>query len=94
MSILAPLLEGQRSLLVPGKGPVEAQPGFRFFATQNPSAKQYAGRNKLPPSLRSRFLEAQVQDFDARDIFEIFCSKVCLSAACHPHHTAPRMPRS
>eukprot|EP00966_Prymnesium_polylepis_P101871 2359290-Prymnesium_polylepis.1 len=73
MSTLAPLLEGTRELSIPGRAPVRARPGFRFFATQN--AAKYAGRNKLPETLRSRFLEAQVQDFDDEEIELIFNRK-------------------
>ncbi len=62
MSVLRPLLEGQQQVAVPGTDKVvQVAPGFRLFATQNHSS--YANRNKLPVSLRTRFVEVQVQDF-------------------------------
>ena len=63
LSMLAPLLEGKRSLLNPSTGKeVTADPNFRFFATQNLST--YANRNPLPTNIRSRFLEVHFSDFD------------------------------
>ena len=73
MSILAPLLEGKGSLLIPGRGEVTAKKGVRFFATQNDANDAtYSGRNKLPATLRARFLEAQVQDFLLEDVRQIY----------------------
>lgn len=59
MSVLAPLLEGQRSIQLPGTArQVVAAPGFRFFATQNGAC--FADRHPLPLSLKSRLVEVQV----------------------------------
>ncbi|KAL3933399.1 MAG: hypothetical protein SGPRY_000294, partial [Prymnesium sp.] len=75
MSMLSPLLEGQGSLRLEGEHePVRTHPRFRFFATQNDS--NYAGRNKLPPTLRARFLEMQVHTFEMEDILEIWQSRI------------------
>ena len=74
LAVLAPILEKGGSLRVPGRGKVHPRPGFRFFATQNDAS--YKGRNKLPATLRARFLEAQVQDFSEQDIQEIFEKKL------------------
>jgi AAA domain (dynein-related subfamily) len=58
LSQLAPILEGRTSIAVPGADEVvHAQPGFRIFATQNPAGS--TDRQKLPQSLRSRFVAAQ-----------------------------------
>jgi MoxR-like ATPase len=63
MSMLAPLLEGSTSILIPGTNfSVAVHPNFRFFATQNDAAK-YQGRNQLPATLRSRLVEVQIEDF-------------------------------
>jgi MoxR-like ATPase len=65
LSLLAPLLEGAGGgeLRVPGTGiAVRAHPDFVFIATQN-DARTYAGRNRLPLTLRDRFVEVQVEDF-------------------------------
>ncbi|CAM9430054.1 unnamed protein product, partial [Ectocarpus sp. 6 AP-2014] len=71
MSMLSPLLEGGRTILVPDSNEaVSAKDGFHFFATQN-NAQDYAGRNKLPPSLRSRFMEVEVEDFETEELQEI-----------------------
>ncbi|CAM9696438.1 unnamed protein product, partial [Ectocarpus fasciculatus] len=71
MSMLSPLLEGGRTILVPDSDEaVSAEDGFHFFATQN-NAQDYAGRNKLPPSLRSRFMEVEVEDFETKELQEI-----------------------
>ncbi|KAK3242164.1 hypothetical protein CYMTET_48122 [Cymbomonas tetramitiformis] len=74
LSALMPLLEGQGRFLVPGKE-VEAQvhPGFRFFATQNPS--RYAGRQPLPTAVRARFLELQVEDFPEEEVATIISER-------------------
>lgn len=54
MSMLAPLLDGQASVTVPGTGRMlAAAPGFRIIATGN--SARYAGRQPLPMSLRNRF---------------------------------------
>ena len=74
MSMLSPLLEGQGSLRLEGERTVTAHPAFRFFATQNDS--NYAGRNKLPPTLRARFLEMQVHAFEKKDIVEIWDHRI------------------
>ncbi|CAM9111349.1 unnamed protein product, partial [Ectocarpus sp. 13 AM-2016] len=71
MSMLSPLLEGGKTILVPDSNEaVSAKDGFHFFATQN-NAQDYAGRNKLPPSLRSRFMEVEVEDFETGELREI-----------------------
>ena len=90
MSVLGPLLEGKGSLLVqrgPGRDTVKAKPGFRFFATQNNAG--YAGRNKLPPTLRSRFIEVQVKDFAKNDIDQIFQRKVDPDYGLEMEHAKP-----
>ena len=90
MSVLGPLLEGKGSLLVqrgPGKDTVKAKPGFRFFATQNNAG--YAGRNKLPLTLRSRFIEVQVKDFAKNDIDQIFQLKVDPDCGLEKEHAGP-----
>eukprot|EP00392_Amoebophrya_sp_AT5.2_P015329 g15531.t1 len=69
LSMLAPVLEGQRYLDVPGYGRVFVPEHFRFFATQNPTS--YSGRAKLPPAIRGRFLEVQVADFPEDELVEI-----------------------
>lgn len=75
MSILSPLLEGGRTILVPDSNEaVSAKEGFHFFATQN-NAQDYAGRNKLPPSLRSRFMEVEVEDFETDELQEILTNR-------------------
>jgi midasin (ATPase involved in ribosome maturation) len=53
MSLLAPLMDGQGTVQVPGSGRVlRAAPGFRVIATGN--SARYAGRQALPMSLRNR----------------------------------------
>lgn len=75
MSMLSPLLEGSRTILVPdSNAAVSARDGFHFFATQN-NAQDYAGRNKLPPSLRSRFMEVEVEDFETEELQEILTKR-------------------
>ncbi len=69
MSMLAPLLEGKRTVDIPNIGSRTAHPNFRFFATQNPATD--TGRNRLPPALRSRFMEVNVTEFSREDLVEI-----------------------
>ncbi|GBG29381.1 Dynein heavy chain, cytoplasmic [Hondaea fermentalgiana] len=57
LSMLAPLLEGASMVRVADSDRMVAvHPEFRFFATQNPAGREFAGRNQLPPTLRSRFV--------------------------------------
>ena len=75
LNVLFPLLEGQGEIRVPGTSRVVvAHPRFRFFATQN-DARNYAGRHKLPTSLRSRFMEAQIGEFMAEELAEIILKR-------------------
>ena len=70
LNALFPLLEGQNMFAVPDtKLKILVHKKFRFFATQNDSA--YDGRNALPVSLRSRFLEIQVDDFCVEELENI-----------------------
>jgi MoxR-like ATPase len=70
LSLLFPLLEGQRRLSIPGHAePVVAHADFRFFATQNDAS--YANRQRLPPALRNRFMEVQFTDFTEDDLVDI-----------------------
>ena len=69
-SMLAPLLEGRRSLTIPNTNlTVTAKSSFRLFATQNGSS--YAGRKPLPLSLRSRFAEIRVLEFNSTELANI-----------------------
>ena len=71
MNMLVPILEGAKEFTIPGTDErIVIGDGFRFFATQNPDGK-YAGRNKLPPTLRSRFIEVQIGDFTIQELEEI-----------------------
>ena len=71
MNMLVPILEGAKEFTIPGTDErIAIGDGFRFFATQNPDGK-YAGRNKLPPTLRSRFIEVQIGDFTIQELEEI-----------------------
>ncbi|CAF4794749.1 unnamed protein product, partial [Rotaria sp. Silwood1] len=70
MNMLFPLLEGKNSITIPSSGKVIlAEPGFRFFATQNDAS--YANRHRLPDSLRNRFLEVQFGDFPQDELSQI-----------------------
>src|SRR5438067_1326487 len=67
MNVVAPLLEGRQSVIDPQTGnTIQAHPGFRFFATQNHAI--YADRNRLPVSLRNRFLEVQFSEFPQAEL--------------------------
>jgi midasin (ATPase involved in ribosome maturation) len=67
MNLLYPLLEGQRSLIVPNTNQVIlCGPTFRFFATQNGSS--YAGRKQAPLTLRSRFLDVLFSPFEESEL--------------------------
>lgn len=70
LSMLNPLLEGQRSIQVPGTDRfLTAKTGFRFFATQN--SARYANRNALPVSIRNRFLDVSIHDFPKDELGSI-----------------------
>lgn len=62
LNFINPLLEGRDQLQIPGtRKPVQRHPDFRFFATQNDVS--LGGRNRLPDSMRNRFLEVPVAEF-------------------------------
>lgn len=88
--MLAPLLEGKRELSVPGVGTQVAHPDFRFFATQNPAKD--AGRFKLPPALRTRFVKVCVADFSEADLCTVIQRRVDDSPPGVPLATAPVTP--
>lgn len=88
--MLAPLLEGKRELAVPGAGMQVAHPGFRFFATQNPAKD--AGRFKLPPALRTRFVKVCVADFSEADLCTVIRRRIDDSPAGIPLATVPVIP--
>ena len=70
LNMLSPLLEGKRSIRVPGSGKIlTAHPNFRFFATQNDCS--YANRHELSKSLRNRFVEIQVENFTQQELVMI-----------------------
>ena len=74
LNALFPLLEGRRSLKVPGTDKeVFAHPNFRFFATQNDAT--YSNRNQLSLALRNRFLEIQFNDFTLNELIEIISKR-------------------
>ena len=74
MTSLLPLLEGRDIVEFPGiNNEIRVENGFRFFATQNDAA--YANRYQLPISLRNRFLEVQVTDFDTTELVKIIMKK-------------------
>ena len=74
MTSLLPILEGRSVVEFPGiNNEIRIQNGFRFFATQNDAA--YANRYQLPISLRNRFLEVQVSDFDTNELVKIIIKK-------------------
>ena len=74
LNMLFPLLEGKRSIKIPGsKEILYAHPGFRFIATQNDTT--YANRNELSKSLRNRFIELQVEDFPKEELAEILLQR-------------------
>jgi AAA domain (dynein-related subfamily) len=55
---IAPLLEGCHEVLIPGTNhTIHAKAGFQVYATQNPGGN--TDRQKLPQSLRSRFVTIQ-----------------------------------
>ena len=67
LNMLLPLLEGRRLIYDPVSGEtIYACEKFRFFATQNSAT--YADRKRLSVGLRSRFIEAQVKDFDEGEL--------------------------
>jgi MoxR-like ATPase len=75
MSTLFPILEGGKSIRIPGTSKtVVAVEGFRFFATQNDA--RYANRNLLPLTLRNRFVEMQVGEFTEAELGEIILKRV------------------
>lgn len=74
MCMLFPLLEGKGQIQVPGTDKIiVAEPGFRFFATQNDAT--YASRHQLPASLRNRFLEVQVCEFPKNELPQIILKR-------------------
>ena len=74
MTLLLPILEGRSVVEFPGiSNEIRIKNGFRFFATQNDTA--YANRHQLPISLRNRFLEVQVSDFDTNELVKIIIKK-------------------
>ena len=74
MISLLPILEGRNNVEFPGiNNEIRVSHGFRFFATQNDTS--YANRYTLPVSLRNRFLEVQVVDFETFELIEIIKKK-------------------
>ena len=74
MTSLFPLFEGRLLIEFPCiNNAIRVASGFRFFATQNDAA--YANRYQLPISLRNRFLEVQVSDFDTAELIKIIIEK-------------------
>ena len=70
LNMLFPLLEGKNCIRIPGNDEIiEAHPNFRFFATQNDSS--FANRHELSHSLRNRFVEIQVEDFEQDELCKI-----------------------
>ena len=69
---LMPFLEGSRIVQIPGTGmTVNVHPDFRFFATQNPFHGGGDGRKLLPVTVRNRFLEVDVDDFQQDEFANI-----------------------
>ena len=74
MTSLLPLLDGRNVIEFPGiNNEIRVFNSFRFFATQNDAA--YANRYQLPISLRNRFLEIQVNDFETTELVKIVMKK-------------------
>jgi len=71
LNMLFPLLEGRGYITVPGTNTVRiAHPDFRIFATQNPRDTS-VGRNALPASLQSRFVQVTFEDFTSSELVGI-----------------------
>ena len=69
---LMPLLEGSRIIQIPGTGmTVNVHPDFRFFATQNAFHGGGDGRKLLPITVRNRFLEVDVDNFQQDEFADI-----------------------
>ncbi|CAF1617124.1 unnamed protein product [Rotaria sordida] len=76
LSIILTVLD-RGEIRIPGTGEfIQAHVQFRFFATQNPAGSQFKGRNCLPPILRSRFIEVQVDDFTQEELVNILKKRV------------------
>lgn len=74
LNMLFPLLEGKNRIRIPGNNEIiEAHPNFRFFATQNDSS--FANRHELSHSLRNRFVEIQVEDFEQDELCNILMNR-------------------
>ncbi|KAK9820719.1 hypothetical protein WJX74_002690 [Apatococcus lobatus] len=89
ISMLAPLLEGQGKIAIPGTDRhVNRHENFRselkkysppehklseFFATQNPA--KYANRQSLPSTLLSRFVQLRAGDFPKGELAQIIVSR-------------------
>jgi midasin (ATPase involved in ribosome maturation) len=61
---------------------VRPHPGFRLFATQNPSGA-YGGRKPLSRAFRNRFVEIQINDIPSSEMITIL-EKRC---GCPPSHS-------
>jgi midasin len=76
------LLDSNQELYLPEiNETIKPHPGFRLFATQNPSGA-YGGRKPLSRAFRNRFVEIHVSDIPSKEmitILEIRC-------ACPPSH--------
>ncbi|CAF4810853.1 unnamed protein product, partial [Rotaria sp. Silwood1] len=76
LSIILTVLD-RGEIRIPGTGKfIQAHVQFRFFATQNPASSQFKGRNRLPPILRSRFMEVQIEDFSHNELETILKKRV------------------
>ena len=74
LNMLFPLLEGKNCIRIPGNNEnINAHPNFRFFATQNDSS--FANRHELSHSLRNRFVEIQVEDFEQDELCTILVNR-------------------
>ncbi|CAF1634116.1 unnamed protein product [Rotaria magnacalcarata] len=76
LSVILTVLD-RGEIRIPGTGEfIQAHVQFRFFATQNPAGSQFKGRNRLPPILRSRFMEVQIDDFTQDELVNILKKRV------------------
>ncbi|KAG9396552.1 hypothetical protein J8273_1560 [Carpediemonas membranifera] len=65
------LLDDNKELFIPELGKsVKPAPGFRIFATQNPSGT-YGGRSRLSRAFRNRFVEIHCAEYSEADLSEI-----------------------
>lgn len=71
------LLDDNRELYIAETGQVvRPVPGFRIFATQNPSGSVYSGRKALSRAFRNRFVELHFGDIPSAEL-EVILHKRC-----------------